>query len=167
MKIEVRTKEFDNAINGLKGSATLSFDSCFAVQNLSIVENKEGSLFVSMPSYKTKQVDENGKDIYKDICFPVTKEFRGRLVNAVLTSFKEHKPVMIDTAKGRDSALTDSVRAALEDTGEFPFDKGEPVNAGSPDMKNSIKDDLADKVKESKTATKVSDTKKKIKEVER
>ena len=32
-----------------------------------------------MPSYKTKQVDENGKSIYQDICYPVTKEFREKL----------------------------------------------------------------------------------------
>ena len=31
MKVEVRAKEFDNAVNGLKGTASVSFDGCFAV----------------------------------------------------------------------------------------------------------------------------------------
>ena len=178
MKVEVRSRELENALNGLKGTASISFDGCFAVHNVSIVENKDGNLFVSMPSYKTRQLDENGKDIYKDICFPVTKEFRERLNNAVLTSFKEHKPVMIDTARGRDQVMSDAVKAAMEDMGELPFEggailrsriqdgsdempqsecegatpqnKGESVKADSPEVKGSVKDGLAGKIKEAK-----------------
>ncbi len=153
MKVEVRSKELENAMNGLKGTASISFDGCFAVHNVSIVESKDGNLFVSMPSYKTKQLDENGKDIYKDICFPVTKEFRERLNNAVLTSFKEHKPVMIDTARGRDQVMSDAVKAAMEDMGELPFNNGESVKADSPEVKGSVKDGLAGKIKEAKDKT--------------
>ena len=123
MKVEVRTKELDNPVNGLKGNASISFDECFAVHNISIVENKDGALFVSMPSYKTKKIDENGKDIYKDICFPVTKDFREKLFTAVITSFNEHKPVIIDTADKDSRTMPDSVRAAMEDMGELPFKK--------------------------------------------
>lgn len=43
-----------------------------------------GELFVSMPSYKTKEVDENNQPIYRDICYPVTKEFREKLYGAIL-----------------------------------------------------------------------------------
>ena len=153
MKIEVRAKEYENAVNGLKGSATVSFDGCFAVHNINIVERKDGNLFVSMPSYKTKQVDENGKDIYKDICFPVTKEFRERLFNAVLTSFKERKPVMIDTSRnGQDHVLSDAVVEAMKEAGELPFDYGEPVRAGSREVKKSIAEKITDKVTEVKNS---------------
>jgi hypothetical protein len=43
--------------------------------------------FLSMPSYKTNQKDENGKDIYKDICFPRVKEFKDDLTEAVLECY--------------------------------------------------------------------------------
>ena len=162
MKIEGRAKEYENGVNGLKGSVTVCFDGCFAVHNINIVERKDdGKLFVSMPSYKTKQVDENGKDIYKDICFPVKKEFRERLFDAILTSFKERKPVMMDTSRGgQDHVLSDAVVEAMKETGELPFDYGEPVSAGSPEVKGSIKDELTDKVKESRETKKIANTKK-------
>lgn len=37
-----------------------------------------------MPSYKTKQLDEKGKNVYQDICFPITKDFREKLNNVIL-----------------------------------------------------------------------------------
>lgn len=45
-------------------------------------------LFVSMPSYKTNQIDENNHSVYRDICFPVTAEFRGKL-NTLMTDAYE------------------------------------------------------------------------------
>lgn len=36
-------------------------------------------VFVAMPSYKTKQTDEQGKAVYQDVCYPVTKQFREKL----------------------------------------------------------------------------------------
>ena len=60
------------------------------INNVSLLQGKNG-LFVAMPSYKTKQTDEQGKSIYQDICFPVTKEFREQLYRAVRKSFEESK----------------------------------------------------------------------------
>ena len=60
------------------------------INNVSLLQGKNG-LFVAMPSYKTKQTDEQGKSIYQDICFPVTKEFREKLYGAVRKSFEESK----------------------------------------------------------------------------
>lgn len=44
-----------------------------------------------MPSYKTKQKDENGKDIYQDICYPVTKDFREKLYSEIERAYEEAK----------------------------------------------------------------------------
>ena len=41
-----------------------------------------------MPSYKTKQVNEQGKPIYNDICYPVTKEFREKLYAEILATYE-------------------------------------------------------------------------------
>jgi DNA-binding cell septation regulator SpoVG len=41
-----------------------------------------------MPSYLTKQVDEQGKPIYQDVCFPVTKEFREKLFSEIVKEYE-------------------------------------------------------------------------------
>lgn len=58
------------------------FEDSFIVNNVSILQGKE-KLFIAMPSYKTKQVDEQGKAIYQDVCYSVTKEFRKRLYREI------------------------------------------------------------------------------------
>jgi Uncharacterized protein, involved in the regulation of septum location len=62
----------------------------FVISNVNIIQGNKG-LFVTMPSYKTKQVDENGKDIYRDICYPVTKAFREALYKAIIEEYGNRK----------------------------------------------------------------------------
>ena len=54
---------------GTRAIASATIAGCFAVRGIKIVEGGKDGLFVSMPSRKTQ-------DGYKDICFPVTAEFR-------------------------------------------------------------------------------------------
>ena len=42
-----------------------------------------------MPGYKTNRKDEQGKDIFRDICFPVTAEFRSKMFDAVLADYEK------------------------------------------------------------------------------
>ena len=53
-----------------------------AYASAKIVEGGKDGLFMSMPSRKTQ-------DGYKDICFPVTEEFRNELKHAVLGAYGE------------------------------------------------------------------------------
>lgn len=55
----------------------------FAVGNLSVVQGKNG-MFVAMPSYKAGNK-------YRDVCFPITKEFREKLNDAVLDIYQQAK----------------------------------------------------------------------------
>lgn len=71
-----------NGDNNFKGYASVTFDNCFMVTGIKIVNGSKG-LFVSMPSRK------NNKDEYTDICFPVTKEFREELTNVILNKYNE------------------------------------------------------------------------------
>lgn len=66
-----------------KAYASITFEGAFVVTGLKVVEGKNG-LFVSMPSRK---VQKDGNDEYKDICFPITKEFREVIITAVLDKF--------------------------------------------------------------------------------
>jgi stage V sporulation protein G len=50
---EVRISLSDNTQTRLKAYATLTFDHCFVVRNVKIIEGKNG-LFVAMPSRKPK-----------------------------------------------------------------------------------------------------------------
>lgn len=57
---------------GIRAYASATIAGCFAVRGIKIVEGGKDGLFMSMPSRKTQ-------DGYKDICFPVTEEFRNEL----------------------------------------------------------------------------------------
>ena len=66
----------------IRGYASATIDSCFAIRGIKVVEGGERGLFVSMPSRKTTEG-------YKEVCFPVTAEFREQLHNVVLSSYQQ------------------------------------------------------------------------------
>ena len=83
---EVRAKEGSN----IKGFATVVFGDSFKITNIAILENKDkGELFVSMPRYRSNERDESNGVIYKDVCNPITAEFREEQI------VTEDKPVLI------------------------------------------------------------------------
>ena len=61
-------------------------DDKFVINNVMLIQGKD-NVFVAMPSYRTKQKDKDGKTVYKDICFPVTKEFREVLYEKLIKSY--------------------------------------------------------------------------------
>lgn len=66
----------------LKAFATITFDDCFIVRDLKIIDGNEG-LFVAMPSKKRK----DGQ--YKDIAHPLNNNMREIIESAVLNEYKE------------------------------------------------------------------------------
>ena len=64
----------------LKAYVTVTFDDCFVVHNIKIIEGKNG-VFIAMPSRKTR----NGE--YKDIAHPIRPDFRSRLQDRILEAF--------------------------------------------------------------------------------
>ena len=64
----------------LKAYVTITFDSCFVVHNVKIIEGKTG-VFIAMPSRKTRAGD------YKDVAHPITPEFRADMQNAILDKY--------------------------------------------------------------------------------
>ena len=81
---------------GTRAIASATIAGCFAVRGIKIVEGGKDGLFVSMPSRKTQ-------DGYKDICFPVTAEFRKELHQAVLGAY-EQALTMAQTAAPQTTA---------------------------------------------------------------
>lgn len=64
----------------LRAYVTITFDNCFVVHNVKIIEGKDG-LFIAMPSKKTA----NGE--YKDVAHPISPEFRAALQNKILDEY--------------------------------------------------------------------------------
>ncbi|MCR5494157.1 MAG: septation regulator SpoVG [Treponema sp.] len=64
----------------LKAYVTVTFDNCFVVHNVKIIEGQNG-LFIAMPSRKTS----NGE--YKDVAHPISPDFRAELQNKILEEF--------------------------------------------------------------------------------
>lgn len=84
----VSVTPFEKENRSIRGLARIYLDDCFAVSNISIVMGKNG-LFVSMPSYKTNQIDENNRSVYRDICYPVTGEFREKVNNLLTDAYEK------------------------------------------------------------------------------
>lgn len=81
MQIDVRINSISME-GSVRASASVNLNNCLAIRNVRLVEGEKG-LFLSMPSYK------NGNGEYKDICFPITAEFRNQLRDAVTDAYKQ------------------------------------------------------------------------------
>ncbi len=79
MKVDVKIGSI-RPEGSIKAIASVNLNDCFAIRNVKVVDSSKG-LFVAMPSYKA------GNGEYKDICFPVTKEFREQLNQAVIGAY--------------------------------------------------------------------------------
>ena len=66
----------------LKAFATVTFDHCFVVRNMKIIEGNKG-LILCMPSRKLAD------GTYKDIAHPINIEFRKTLEDRVLACYHE------------------------------------------------------------------------------
>ena len=89
-EFSVTVTPYEREGSSIRGLARIYFDDSFIVNNVSILQGKD-NLFVAMPAYKTKQVDEQGKAIYQDVCYPVTKEFREKLYNQIISEYEKVK----------------------------------------------------------------------------
>ena len=61
----------------LKAYADVTFDDCFVVNGLKIIEGQNG-LFIAMPSKKI------GNGEFKDIVHPIQPEFRNHITEVIL-----------------------------------------------------------------------------------
>ena len=80
----IRVTAYSKDSSNIRGLASIYFEDSFIVNNVTILQGKE-NLFVAMPSYKTKKMDENNKPVYSDVCYPITKEFREKLYTELIS----------------------------------------------------------------------------------
>ena len=78
----------------LKAYVTVTFDDCFVVHNVKVIEGKNGA-FIAMPSRKTKTGE------YKDVAHPINSGFRAQLQSKILEAY--------ETAADEPESTIDSV----------------------------------------------------------
>lgn len=102
LQFKVSVNPYERQSGNVRGIGRIYFNDNFVVNNVSVLQGKE-NLFVAMPSYKTKQKDEQGKAVYQDVCYPVTKEFREVLYGEVIDSYNAAKDRNV--SKGKDDFI--------------------------------------------------------------
>lgn len=86
-KFEVAITPYEKEGSRIKALGRVYLEDVFLINNVSLYEGKN-DVFVSMPSHKTNKVDDNGKPVYADVCYPVTKEFREKLYSKIHNEYK-------------------------------------------------------------------------------
>lgn len=87
MKIDVKINKVD--AGKIVAFADVTLGGMFVVKGLKVVQGGSGN-FVAMPNVKLNKpyTDKNGNEVqYQDTFFPISKEAREKLINAVLEAF--------------------------------------------------------------------------------
>lgn len=78
---EIRIRKVASGESKLRAYVTVTFDDCFVVHNIKVIEGKAG-LFIAMPSRKTRAGD------YKDVAHPISPDFRSELESKILAEYE-------------------------------------------------------------------------------
>ncbi len=89
LTFNVRVTPYEQEGSNIRGFASIYLDDSFVVSNVSIINGRNGE-FVSMPAYKAAKV-KAGESAYRDIVYPITKEFREKLFGEILNVYHEKK----------------------------------------------------------------------------
>lgn len=85
MEYSIKLNAVNNPEKSVRAFATVTFGDCFKITNIAVVEGRESQPFVSMPSFKSKERTEHNEPVYKDVCNPITSEFRKALYDDILS----------------------------------------------------------------------------------
>lgn len=89
MRYSIHMNTVNNTEKSVKAFATVTFEDRFQVRNIAVVENRDGVAFVSMPAFKSKERTEHNEAVYKEVCNPITSEFRSQLYEDILGMYEE------------------------------------------------------------------------------
>ncbi|MDE7368098.1 MAG: SpoVG family protein [Lachnospiraceae bacterium] len=104
MTVNAKVTPYENG--KLKGLASVSFNDDVKLNGIRIMEGKEGKLFVSCPSFQTK---EGG---YVEYFHPITKEFKETFDKTILDAYQDALDGVKRTPKQAEGVMEiSSVRA--------------------------------------------------------
>ena len=72
-----------NSENRMKAVASVTFDECFVVHDIKVIDSTDKEAFIAMPSRRTP------KGEYKDIAHPLNTETRDMIAKAVLEKYAQ------------------------------------------------------------------------------
>lgn len=78
---EIRIKLTDRNKNDIRAFASITFDDCFVVRGLKIIEKNK--FFVTMPSRRRKDGS------FSDIAFPINNDVRSEIELKVLEKYEQ------------------------------------------------------------------------------
>lgn len=81
LRFSVKVTPLNREDSSLRGMGRIYLDDSFVISNVRMIEVKKG-MFISMPDYRTDRI-KDGKPVYREIVFPVTKDFREKLSSTV------------------------------------------------------------------------------------
>lgn len=99
---EVRVYPVKKPDEKLKAFATLTFDDCFVVRDLKVINGNNG-LFIAMPSRRRSD------GTYSDVAHPLNSQLRNRIEEAVLGEY--HRLV------GAEGTSVEAEEPETEETG--------------------------------------------------
>lgn len=83
LKYDVSLNLVSNCGANVEAIGRIYIEKCFVINNVRVINSDKGS-FVAMPSQLSNRTNEDGKPVYDDIAFPITKEFRAELYDKIL-----------------------------------------------------------------------------------
>ena len=81
MNIKSKINTIIDGDRKLKAYATVTLDNQFVINGVKVLENKNGSIFVSMPQIK------NSEGNYQDICYPKNSDLRNSIAESVIGEY--------------------------------------------------------------------------------
>ena len=93
-KLDVRTYPILEPKNNVMANASVTINDLIAINGIRVVEGSNG-LFATMPQTK------DSKGNYRDVAFPVTKELRQQLNEAIVNQYAKDIDSVINQIKGR------------------------------------------------------------------
>ena len=119
MKYSIKLNAVNNPDKNVKAFATVTFGDCFKITNIAVVKSQEAEPFVSMPSFKSKERTEYNQPVYKDVCNPITSEFRKELYDDILSLYAE----MEQSGKSEVSSAADNPEEPEFRVAVTPFER--------------------------------------------
>ena len=93
----------------VRAFASVVFDDCFIVNDLRVIEGREGQVFVTMPARKTR----NGQ--MRDIAHPLNSDTREQIENRVLEEYQIAVQSRVVAERGKRGADDkDTNKSALD-----------------------------------------------------
>ena len=124
-EFSVTVTPYEREGSSIRGLARIYFDDSFIVNNVSVLQGKD-KLFVAMPAYKTKQVDEQGKPVYQDVAYPVTKEFREKLYGQIIEEYEKAKEQSQNQTHGKEVQTEQDKAFAQQREGRMQREESTP-----------------------------------------